>query len=95
MPNTKILFRDDKRIYHIEDDRLTISYISIDDSNIPHLKDVEILYYYIDTKFDVKYPVYFEYNGRFITEYYSRYYRISNIPEYYTRDYTLTNLKLI
>lgn len=95
----EILFKNNMEFYFIEDDKLdwnNIGYFpNIDLSNIKPLDDAEILYYYIDPKFNIKMPVYYEHNGKFITKYYNGIYGMAFVDNHLTKDYTLVNSKLL
>lgn len=93
-----ILFKDDKFFYYIEGNYVTVKGIGectdIDSSNIPHIDNVEILFYYRNIKTNKLYPVYYTFNDHFITKNKYGYIATLDISEH-TRDYTSTNLNLL
>ena len=97
----KILFKDnDAYVYFIGNDSLLyaniIEYFSdINLGNIPHLDDAEVLYHYRNIQSGLSYPVYYEHNGRIITEISNQIYYTTTIGENFIKDYTLVNLKLL
>lgn len=92
----EILFRDKDCLFYILDGKILKGtpndYPDIDISNIPHLDDIEVLYHYKDKR-NIRYPVYYEYKGVYVSKLGSIFYilPIGNSK----RDYTLSNLKLL
>lgn len=60
----KIIFKDLKKYYYIENGRLLMNdidyHFNVDLSNIPLLDDAEVLYHHRYTKDGELYPVYYE-----------------------------------
>lgn len=92
----EILFKSDNKVFGINYfNNLGWKYIinnNDDLTNVKHLDDTKILYHYIDD--NMKFPVYYEFEGRFVTRDVNDYY-LSSIRYYYIKDYTLVNAKLL
>lgn len=93
----EILFRSKYYYFYIRNNHLRSAILwsagGIDLSNVPHLDDAVVLYHYKNVDNGDMYPVFYEHNGRFITNGSEPY--VITVYKVFVKDYTLPNLKLL